>query len=142
MNVVILEAETYRVGVLGGRKGDYPVLDFLASQAREGNKAVDGFVSLFEQYAREGRNGVTAGQFHEADASEGIWRFAKGKLRIYCFKDPDEKSLVLLTHGALKASQKTQKSDIQQAVSLRDQYLTDKEAGNIRELSIDDVNGN
>ena len=142
MDIVILEQGAYSVAALGGRKGGCPTIDFLASQAQGGNKAADGFRSLFEQYAREGRNGITAEQFHEADTSEGIWRFAKGKLRVYCFKDPDEKSLVLLTHGALKASQKTRKGDIQRAVGLRDKYLADKEAGNIHEQVIDEIDGN
>ena len=144
MDIVMLQEGQYRVAALTekDRSGiSIPALDFLESQSRSGDKAADGFRSLFELYSERGRQGVTADQFHEVDSKHNIWRFRKGRLRIYCFRDPDERSLILLTQGALKKSQRTDKADVQGAVRMKERYLDDKLAGLNRYRNVEEIKG-
>ena len=89
-----------------------------------------GFKVLFERYAAMGRQGLTSDMFHEANKEEGIWEFVKGRLRVFCFLDRGD--LVILTHGAIKKSQKASHSEVVHAVRVKKEYLADKQIGNIQ----------
>lgn len=61
--------------------------------------------------------------------ADGIWQFAAGKLRLAWFYDDGK--LIVCTHGFVKKTQKTKKSDIQRAVEAKKLYLKDKEQNNL-----------
>lgn len=56
-----------------------------------------------------------------------IWefrtRYDKQQIRLLAFWDPNLKSLIICTHGFIKKSQKTPKSEINKALKFRKKYL-------------------
>ncbi len=131
MKLINLERSRFSVHAIievSGENGEtVPVLDFLHEKLEDKKfkGSADGYAALFQRYAEKGRQGLTTNMFHEANKQEKIWEFIKGRLRIYCFIDPDGNA-VILTHGVVKKSQKAQKSDINAAKRKRDEYLKAK----------------
>ena len=56
-----------------------------------------------------------------------IWefrtRYNKQQVRLLAFWDPNLKSLIVCTHGFIKKTQKTPKSEIKKALEFRKKYL-------------------
>jgi len=56
-----------------------------------------------------------------------IWefrtRYDKQQIRLLAFWDPNLNSLIICTHGFIKKTQKTPKSEIQRALEFRRKYL-------------------
>ncbi len=56
-----------------------------------------------------------------------IWefktRYEKYQIRFLAFWDPNRKSMVICTHGFIKKTQKTPKSEINKALEFRKRYL-------------------
>lgn len=100
---------------------------FLFESEAQWSGAVRGMKALWGRYAELGRQGMTADWFHEVSRSEGIWQFSKGRLRVFCFVDGGR--LLILTHGALKKTQKVSIEEVKRAVAARDRYLTAKQCG-------------
>jgi phage-related protein len=73
---------------------------------------------------------LTAELFHEANRDGKIWEFIKGRLRVYCFME--EGALVILTHGAIKKSQKANRNDIARAMRMRNAYLAARQRGDLQ----------
>ena len=69
--------------------------------------------------------------FKLLENTEGIWEVRVittfKSIRILCFQD--EGSLVVLTNGLLKKTQKTPQKDIKKAEKLKKEYLTEKYGG-------------
>ncbi len=67
--------------------------------------------------------------FKKLDGTE-IWEFRtlynKTYYRLFAFWDKDVNTLVVATHGIVKKSQKTPKSDIVKAEGIRKQYFDNK----------------
>lgn len=65
--------------------------------------------------------------------NENIWefrtKFLTKQIRLLAFWDKTEKSetLVVATHGFIKKTQKTPKSEIEKAEQIREQYFKEKE---------------
>jgi hypothetical protein len=123
MKLVILEKGQNQV--VAGLEGDEghetcPVLDFLRNQPANLQGTAKGFRALFKRYADGGRALLTPELFHEASASEGIWEFIKGPLRVFCFQDGG--NLVILSHGNRKKRQTANPQDVARAVELRRRY--------------------
>ena len=59
--------------------------------------------------------------------TDDIWefrtRFDKLQIRLLAFWDPNQKSLIICTHGFVKKTQKTPKSEIKKALAFRKKYL-------------------
>lgn len=59
--------------------------------------------------------------------TEDIWefrtRFDKQQIRLLAFWDPNLKSMIICTHGFVKKTQKTPKSEIDKALEFRRKYL-------------------
>jgi len=59
--------------------------------------------------------------------NDNIWEFRtlyNGKAyRLFAFWDVNEKSLVVATHGLIKKTQKTPKSEIEKAEKIRKEYI-------------------
>ena len=56
-----------------------------------------------------------------------IWefrtRYDKQQIRLLAFWDPNLKSMIICTHGFIKKTQKTPKSEIDKALKFRNRYL-------------------
>jgi len=105
-------------------------MDFLQNVPAEMSAHADGLLDLFHRYAKSGRSGLTAMQFHEANKQNGIWSFRKGRLRVYCFLDKG--SLVIATHGCIKSTQKADTKEVQRAVKIKEKYFSDQRAGKLK----------
>ena len=104
------------------------VLNYLQTHSEKKN--VLGIRSLFSNYAKDGTDGLTENQFHPAKNTDpNIYRFGKGKVRVYCFQDGDD--VIVTTHGAQKKSQETTKADMDQANAVRDAYFEAKNSGTL-----------
>lgn len=79
-----------------------------------------GFRPLFQRYAKSGRRGLTTDLFHEVDSKDEIWEFIKGDLRVFCFM---HKNLVILTHGAVKRSQRVDPQEVGTAARAKNLFL-------------------
>ena len=59
--------------------------------------------------------------------TDEIWefrtRYEKQQIRLLAFWDPKLKSLIICTHGFIKKTQKTPKSEIKKAIEFRKKYL-------------------
>jgi len=103
-------------------KHEIPAMMFLQTHAKGGSYGASarGFKKLFERYADGGRAKLPGDVFHEVDKPNGIWEFIKGDLRLFCFFDG---ATVVLSHGAIKKSQKVDPSEVSRAVSCKTQYF-------------------
>ncbi len=142
MDLITLEDRQYAVGVLGkavNGKTESELMEYLATEKIGNASLAQAFGPMFEQYAEYGRDGVTKKMFHEASSEHNIWQFKKGNYRLYCFKDPAEKRLIVLCHGALKRSKKAKKADIENAIQVRDRYIDQKRRGLLRRRTLKEV---
>ena len=129
MRVVVLRENRRRVAALAG-SDSVPARDFLQYSPADLQGSARGMWALLDRYAEGGRQKLTAELFHEANREAAIWEFVKGRLRLYCFID--DGAVVILTHGAIKKSQKAARSDIARAVGLRNEYLAARQRGELR----------
>lgn len=136
MQLKALETDKHSVvGVWDATNERTEIEAFLESVDAQYKASAAGFRPLFERYAKEGRQGLTDVQFHEANKAEKIWEFIKGNLRIYCFMDMDAgNNLVLLSHGIIKKRQKAQPCDINKVIRLRDEYINAKKSGTLERI--------
>lgn len=104
------------------------LIAYLSSHSERKN--AQGILSLFKNFANGGRDELTPSQFHPASNKDpNIYRFSKGKIRIYCFFDGP--NIIIGTHGAMKKSQSTAQADLDKANAVRSCYLTAKAAGTL-----------
>ena len=97
-------------------------LDFLhdrASEAQYGASACK-FAELFRRYATDGDQRLPASLFHMVDQNNGIYQFIRGDLRVFCFIYMGN---AVLTHGAIKRSQKVDPQEVQRAVRMKGDFL-------------------
>lgn len=106
---------------------DDSATSFLRDSEVQWSGMVKGMKALWARYAEMGRQGMTADWFHEASRSEDIWQFRKGRLRVFCFVDGGR--LLILTHGAIKKTQKASIEEVNRAIAARDRYLVAKQRG-------------
>lgn len=132
MQLQLLENGKHKVASVWDGAVQTTVIDkFLQDVDAMHQASAKGFKVLFQRYAKQGRPGLTAELFHEANKKERIWELIKGRLRIYCFIDSDN-NLLLLSHGIVKKNQTTRKNDVRQAVALRDRYLAANQSGTLQ----------
>ena len=100
--------------------GKCPIEDFLNSLSGKVAQKVTWVLSLLEDM-----DIVPSSYFKKLTGSEGIWecriQFGSNAYRIFCFFD--DKSVVVLTNGFMKKSQKTPQSEIEKAEAYRRNFL-------------------
>lgn len=111
---------------VGTPRGECPLFEFLGNL--EGNLAKDALrvLKLLDRVADQGppRNTEIS---HELE--DGIWEFIQGRLRILWFYDVGK--LIICSHGFVKKSQKTPRSEIRRAQLHRKIYLRAQRRGRI-----------
>lgn len=60
---------------------------------------------------------------------DDVWEFIKGRVRVFWFYD--EGRVVVCTHGMIKSTQRTPKSDIEHAVRVKAEYFSAKQQGRL-----------
>ena len=98
----------------------------LSEEAKEFIKSLDlklrKKVAYNIQKAREVNDSKVLKKF-----TDEIWefrtRYDKQQIRLLAFWDPNLKSLIICTHGFVKKTQKTPKSEIEKALEFRRKYL-------------------
>lgn len=107
-------------------RGDCPLLEFLAELAPNLDKDRRRLLALFDRIEQQGPP-------HNVEVShqvgDGLWEFIRGRLRVLWFYDADQ--VVVATHGFVKKSQKTPRSEIDRADECRAAYRQAKESGNL-----------
>jgi len=100
--------------------GRYPVKDFLDSLPGKVAQKVTWVLSLLEDL-----DIVPSSYFKKLVGSEDIWecriQFGSNDYRILCFHAGG--SVLVLTHGFMKKTQKTPKNEIERAETYRREYL-------------------
>jgi len=101
--------------------GKCPVQDFLDSLSGKVAQKVAWVLSLLEDLQV-----VPSSYFKKLVGTEEIWecriQFASNAYRIFCFFE--ENSVVILTHGFVKKTQKTPQQEIKKAEACRRDYLS------------------
>jgi len=135
MKVLVVEKGNREVLAIleDGELDKCPVLEFLAEQPKEQRSSAKGFRALFKRYAILGRQGLTTDLFHEVDKNRKICEFIKGRLRVFCFED--DGGIVVLSHGALKRSQKVATKEVNKAIRNKSLYLEAKKNGELRRVN-------
>ena len=129
MKFVTLKQGRYKVAAVTEEAG-VEVLRFLRALPADMQGSAAGLPALFQRYAESGRQQLTNAVFHEANKQEGIWEFIKGRLRVFCFMDTDG-TLLVLSHGAIKKTQKADPAEVAKAVRLKKDYMAAKAGNNI-----------
>jgi len=100
--------------------GKCPIRDFLESLSGKVARKVTWALNLLEDLDR-----VPSTYFKKLTGSEEIWEcritFGSNAYRIFCFFAGN--SVVVLTHGLVKKSRKTPKSEIEKAEAYRKEFL-------------------
>jgi len=100
--------------------GKCPVQDFLDSLSGKVAQKVTWVLNLLEDL-----DIIPASYFKKLVGSEDIWecrvQFASNIYRIFCFFKGN--SVVVLTHGYVKKTQKTRRQEIERAEAYRREYL-------------------
>ncbi|MDD5223116.1 MAG: type II toxin-antitoxin system RelE/ParE family toxin [bacterium] len=101
--------------------GICPVQEFLDSLPGKAAQKVAWTLSLLEEL-----DFIPSSYFKKLVGTEEIWecrvQFGSNAFRIFCFFDKG--SLVVLTHGLIKKSQKTPQMEIKKAESYRKDYIS------------------
>jgi hypothetical protein len=123
MGYHVLIADKLKVAAAEEVNGTYgvviPALRFLREheQQPQYHASAVGMKAVFEFYA-SGRH-LPSALFHEVDKQEKIYEFIKGDLRMFCFVLSGG---IVLTHGAIKKSQKVDKAEVARAVAARKNF--------------------
>ncbi|MFO0792733.1 MAG: type II toxin-antitoxin system RelE/ParE family toxin [Candidatus Brocadiaceae bacterium] len=103
--------------------GKCPIKDFLDPLPGKVVQKITWVLSLLEDF-----NIVPSSYFKKLAGTEEIWecriKFGANAYRILCFFDNN--SVVVLTHGFMKKSQKTPKHEIEKAEAYRRNFLKRK----------------
>ncbi len=134
MLLKVLFDNRYRVAVPSKERGaglaKSDVEKFMGSAAAQNGRHVVELWGLIQEFSENGSINLTRPQFHKADTNTGLLRFAKGRLRVYCMIDEDEK-LVLLTGGLVKKSQETDDKAVMSANAKWKSYQAAKSSSDI-----------
>lgn len=123
---ILFKKSKYHVLMYSRIRDDFsceiPVLEFLREHANIGDQkaSVSGLKKLFERYAENGSSALTTDLFHEADKTEKIFEFIKGRIRVLCFKDENK---IILTNGLVKKTQKASTQDVAIAIAAKKEYF-------------------
>jgi hypothetical protein len=77
--------------------------------------------ATIEEVSDHGTDLIPHNRFHLAKTGSGIYRFAAGRLRIYCFFASSER-LIICSHGNKKSTQSTDNRDLERALNIKAQY--------------------
>ena len=102
------------------RDGKCPIQEFLDSLPGKAVQKITWVLKLLEDL-----DVVPVSYFKKMVNTEEIWEcrvhFGSNAYRLFCFFSDD--SVVVLTHGLMKKSQKTPKQEIERAEACRREYL-------------------
>lgn len=136
MRLVKLIKAKYEVVAAAEEGGKSEVTRFLADAPADMQASARGIYVLLQRYAQDGRQRLTSDNFHEANKPEGIWQFIKGRIRVFCFIDA-QGGLVVLSHGAIKKTQKADPQEVDRAIRLKKQYEAAQKEGSIQLVELD-----
>lgn len=121
----------WRIYAVCSDRGDCQVAEFLSNQPSNLEANRDRLIALLDHVVSKGPQRLPEDICHQI--ADDIWQFATGRLRLAWFYD--EGKIIVCTHGFVKKSQKTKKSDIQRAVEARKLYFKDKGQNNLMPIN-------
>lgn len=116
-----------------------PALSDLKSIDSAHQASAIGLRAILQRYAEGGRLRLNSEIFHQAKTGTNVWRFSKGRVRLYCFLD--DWRLAILSHSVIKKQQATDKADIDSVLKLQAAYQQDKQLGSLEFCEVQDVDG-
>lgn len=125
---ILLEGKWTIITPMKGN-GSSELEDFLDGLSRNFEANIAGVMAMMEQHCNHGAEQFNTSQCHYIDQKEQVYEYIKGRIRVFWFED-DER-VVICTHGILKKSQKTPKTDIQRALSIKAKYMQAKKDGSL-----------
>jgi phage-related protein len=136
MHLVRLAAGKWNVYAVCTGEDECPLLDFIMGELDE--KRGHKVLSKLQQYVpiSEPRDWI-AGEFSTdlgREILEFRWPKRGGTPRVLWFYDRDR--VIVCTHGVLKKKDQLDPAEVDRAVAVRDQYLRDRDAG---ELTIETI---
>jgi len=121
-----------RFRVMGAMKGSTcPSERFLTSGENQYAASRRGLVELLRRAANDGLQQFSSELLHLVNQPNGIYEFIKGDLRLLFFKGSDGE-LIVCTGGYIKKGQKVPSREVDQAVRLKQEYMSAKKAGTIK----------
>ena len=121
------EGCAWRIYAVCSDRGDCQVAEFLSTQPSNLEANRDRLIALLDHVVKNGPRRLPDDICHQL--ADDIWEFITGRLRVAWFYD--EGKLIVCTHGFVKKSQKTKKSDIKRAVNAKNLYFKEKERNNL-----------
>ncbi len=115
-------------------RGDCHVTEFLSSQPPNLETNRDKLIALLDHVSEKGPQRLPEDICHKI--SDEIWQFTKGRLRLAWFYD--EGKLIICTHGFMKQTQKTPKSEIHRAEEAKKLYTQAKEQHTLNVINNDE----
>ncbi|MEE9338328.1 MAG: type II toxin-antitoxin system RelE/ParE family toxin [Methylococcaceae bacterium] len=130
MHLKLVSESRWKVFAVAKDDDECELLDFLYSIPPNMEKSKTALLALFDHVADNGPRDLPDKLSHQIDS--GIWEFIKGRIRVLWFYD--EGKIVICSHGFIKKTQTTPKSEIDKVTKIKSKYIDCKNEGSI-ELS-------
>lgn len=121
MKLKTLFSDRYEIlAVMDGE--DCPAEDFLSDGEASTAANRIGLMEMLGEIAQRGFDDIPASWTHEADKSDKIMEFVKGRLRLFYFKG-DGRQIVVCVDGTLKTTKKADSKIVKKAAKMRKDYF-------------------
>jgi phage-related protein len=121
------------IRAIAKQNGDMPrceILEFIQDVRKSQPNELSKITALFKDAAQRGPPQNTE-KFKKLKNTDGIYEFRISKLRLLCFYDNAEASLIVCTHGFIKKTQKTPEKHITHAEQLKREYFNKQQEGTL-----------
>lgn len=117
MRLRVVRSGRWQVLAFCRGRGDCPLLEFLAGIAPNLDRDRRRLLALLDRIQRQGppHNDAVSHQ-----VGDGLWELIRGRLRVLWFYDEDR--VIVATHGFVKKSRKTPRSEVERADEWRATY--------------------
>jgi hypothetical protein len=117
---VIQEGKCYAICALA-QGSRCEAKNFIDDCKREDSNGHTGLFALLDRIAEIGVPRANEHQFKKV--RDNLYEMKTTKVRLFCFFDPAERKVIILTHGWKKGPTREQDQQIARAERLRDNYL-------------------
>jgi phage-related protein len=128
MNLRIVRRARWRLYAVCSDRGECPLLDFLGERDRRSKEKLR-MIARLQNMAEEGPP-LNTSICHQIE--DGIWQVEAGRIRVLWFYD--EGRMIVLSHGFIKATQKTPEQEKRTARENLRRYKDAKRRNTIRVL--------
>lgn len=106
------------------------LLEFLIGLEADRQGSAQKLIALLDHVSNAGPQDLSDDVSHYIDQVERIFQFRKGAIRAAWFYDDNK--VIVCTHGFLKRTNKTPKSEVRAAIAAKQRYLAAKKSGTLQ----------